>query len=109
MSDFGARGRSDSRGISSFNDHSHNNNSDDDDAVIASSSSMPIHDPTATAGSTRRRESSVLSSSNVKTPSRSFYHRAFHGSLGEFFFFFFLNKFLPFFFNYTELQYIRLY
>lgn len=52
-------------------------------AAAGSSSALAIHDSTASTNSISKAESSVLSSSNVKTPSRSFYHRAFHGSLGE--------------------------
>lgn len=51
--------------------------SDQNDAYFASQSEAPL-------SSTMPRWNSVQPSSisNVKTPARSFYHRAFHGSLG---------------------------
>jgi hypothetical protein len=71
--------------MSEFRDSRRDSSSYHDAAAAAgSSSALAIHDSTASAASIiSKAESSVLSSSNVKTPSRSFYHRAFHGSLGK--------------------------
>lgn len=81
---FGGRGRSNSR-ISRNDvlgtDRNHNDSTitDQNDAFdAASSTSEAPFSPTIT------KWDSVQSLSNVKTPARSFYHRAFHGSLGWF-------------------------
>jgi SulP family sulfate permease len=70
--------------MSEFRDSRRDSSSYNYNDAAASSSALTIHDSTASANSISKAESSLLSSSNVKTPSRSFYHRAFHGSLGEF-------------------------
>ncbi|KAE8549491.1 hypothetical protein EYB25_008013 [Talaromyces marneffei] len=78
---FGGRGRSNSRTsrydvLGTDSNHGDNTINDENDAYNAGNSVMEApFSPTITKGDP------VHSLSNVKTPVRSFYHRAFHGSL----------------------------
>lgn len=79
---FGGRGRSNSRisrndVLGTDSNHNDNTINEQNDAYDAASSIIEApFSPTIT------KWDSVQSLSNVKTPARSFYHRAFHGSLG---------------------------
>lgn len=81
---FGGRGRSNSRisrndVLATDSNHSDNIINDQNDAYDTGNSAIEApFSPSIT------KWDSVHSLSNVKTPARSFYHRAFHGSLGWF-------------------------
>jgi SulP family sulfate permease len=81
---FGGRGRSNSRiskndVLATDSNHNDNTINDQNDAYDAANSTNEAPFPP-----TITKWDSVHSLSNVKTPARSFYHRAFHGSLGWF-------------------------